>query len=192
MALIIGLVGQKGSGKGTFIDLLRDIAPDKKIVRVGSVDVLKETLALWDIPQNRRNLQDLAIIMDQRYGIGSLSHAVQLRIEQIDADIVVFDGIRWDTDVAVLRSFNQNFLVYVTADVKTRYTRTKTRHEKVGEDTTTYEQFVEEEKVATELKIADIGAVANVKIDNGGSLDEYKTQVTEVYKELLEPRTSNF
>jgi hypothetical protein len=68
MKLIMGLTGDKGAGKGTFIEFLREVAAPKKVVRVGSSDVLSDTLALWGIPKTRRALQDLAIVMNGHYG----------------------------------------------------------------------------------------------------------------------------
>lgn len=184
MKIIIGLVGEKGSGKETFGNLLQELIPEKKIVRIRSSDILSETLTLWDIPKTRENLQDLAIYMDQGFGKGTLSHAVFARIEKMDADIVIFDGVRWETDVDLIRKFPKNFLVYVTASLETRFERIKTRKEKAFEEGTTLKQFMHEEKKLTELQIPKIGKEADFKIENNTSLQDFKTQVKK-FIELL-------
>jgi hypothetical protein len=50
----------------------------------------------------------------------------------------------------MVRSFSDNFLVYVTTPVGIRYDRTKERGEKVGEANATFDEFMKEEFVATE------------------------------------------
>ncbi|MES2215937.1 MAG: hypothetical protein V4481_01425 [Patescibacteria group bacterium] len=185
MSLIIGLTGENGGGKGTFIDFLKHIAVGKTVERIASSQLLGETLDLWDIKRTRRALQDLAIVMDGHYGKGTLTHAVQKRIEASQADIVIFDGVRWQTDEEMILSFPQNLMVYVTSDLKIRYERTKARKEKIGEATTSFEQFLDEEKIGTELEIAKIGARADIKIEHNGSLDEYRKMIERVYRESI-------
>lgn len=184
--LIIGLVGEKGGGKETVGNLLAGILADKKVVRVRSSDILAETLTAWDLPLNRHNLQHLAIVMDGGYGKGTLSHAVKRRIETLDADVVVFDGIRWETDAELLRSFDRNFLIYVTADIKMRYERSKLRKEKVGEDMISFEKFVGEESVDTETHIGKIGHGANCTIANDGTTDDLRTKVEKCVVDMRE------
>jgi len=185
MSLIIGLTGEKGSGKGTFLEFLKTCTPNKKIVKIASSDILKETLKLWDIEQNRRNLQDMALVMDNHFGKGTLTHAVQKRIEATKADIIIFDGIRWKSDVAMIRSFSNNLLIYVTADTKVRYERTKARSEKPDEAEASFEKFTEEEKVGTEIDIPAIGKSADATIDNNTSLEAYKKSVEEIFKNYI-------
>jgi len=117
---IIGVVGEKGSGKGTFSKLLQSYLKGRETVVVRTVDVLYDTLKIWHIEPTRSNLQNLAIIMDAQYGKGTLSRAVEARIRRIKADIVVLEGVRWQSDVQMLRSFERNVLVYVTADARVR------------------------------------------------------------------------
>lgn len=182
---IIGLVGEKGSGKETFGNLLQEIAPQKKIVRVRSSDILSETLSIWDIPKTRENLQDLAIYMDQGFGKGTLSKAVFSRIEKVEADIVIFDGVRWQTDVDLIRKFPNNFLVYVTADLDVRFKRTKARKEKTSEEGTTLEQFTNEEKKLTEMDIPKIAESADFKIENNGNLEELKEKIKFLAEKII-------
>jgi dephospho-CoA kinase len=184
MKCIIGLVGEKGSGKGTFITLLQEIAQGTAIERIASSSLLGDTLDLWSIPRTRRNLQDLAIVMNQHYGDTTLSTAVYHRIEKSTADIVIFDGMRWMSDLDMIRSFPENILVYVTTDIRKRYERTKLRQEKKDESSVSYDQFLAEEQVKTELDIVKIGERAEIKIVNNGSLDEYKKSVEEAWTKI--------
>jgi dephospho-CoA kinase len=178
--LVIGLVGEKGSGKETFGNLLQELLPDKKILRVRSSDVLVETLKLWDLEKTRENLQNLAIWMDEAFGDGTLSNVVYQRIQSLEADIVIFDGVRWETDVEMLNRFANHLLIYITAPLQNRFERLKKRQEKAFEETTSFEQFLFEENKKNELLIPKIGAKADIKIENATTLEVFKEKIKSI------------
>lgn len=182
--IVIGLVGEKGSGKETVGDIIINLMPSKKIVRVRSSDILRETLTEWGLPLTRHNQQHLAIVMDQGFGLGTLSGAVKKRITTIDADVVLFDGIRWESDAELLKTFPYNFLIYVTAPADIRYERAKLRKEKVGEESATFEQFMKEEQVHTELAIPMIGATADAMVHNTGTQEDLKHTVEHILVDI--------
>jgi dephospho-CoA kinase len=47
--IVLGLVGEKGSGKQTFSDFLKKAAKGKKIAHMRFSDILRETLELWSL-----------------------------------------------------------------------------------------------------------------------------------------------
>lgn len=179
MKTVIGIVGEKGSGKDTFANLLKECLPARKVAHLRFSDILGETLKLWNIPATRHNLQYLAIVMTNQYGQDALTRALAARIASHDADIVVIDGIRWDSDVPMLRAFEDNHLVYVTASLEIRFDRTKLRKEKAMEGETSFEKFKEEELVATELEILRIGKKADIIVKNEGTMADLKNKVSE-------------
>lgn len=185
MKIAIGLVGEKGSGKETFGNILKGYLPQKDIDRIHFSDILVETLDLWNVQKTRGNLQILAQHMEE-FGKGTLSSAIKKRAENCDAEIVIVDGIRWESDLQMLKSFPKNILVYISADLKIRFQRTKLRHEKAFEETTSFEQFVKEEKAKNEILIPKIGKNADYKVVNNASLDEFKTKVEQFVKEFLD------
>lgn len=182
--IVIGITGEIGSGKDTFSNHLIKIAKGKKIIRTRFSDILKETLTLWDLPHSRHNLQYLAIIMDKQYGKGTLTHAISERIKKIKADIVLVEGVRWLTDVPLIRSFDDNRLVYITADLQKRFLRVKKRAEKVDEKSLTISRFRAEDKALTETHIERIGRSADVKIENNSSIATFKKKIETFYKDL--------
>src|SRR5688572_17025142 len=105
MKIVIGLVGEKGSGKETFGNFLMEAAKGKKVKRIRFSDLLNFTLKLWDLPQTRENLQNLAVLMDTNFGTGTLTGAVSKQIQDLEADIVILDGVRWETDEYLVRGF---------------------------------------------------------------------------------------
>ncbi|MBI2595158.1 hypothetical protein HYW46_00285 [Candidatus Daviesbacteria bacterium] len=182
--VIIGLIGEIGSGKGTFVDLLMQTAPNLKISKIRFSDVLSDTLKIWGIPLTRSNLQNLAVIMKNNFG-PVLSHAVYMRVLSNPADIVILDGVRWQSDVDLVRGFPKNYLVYVTAPVAIRYDRIRSRKEKEGELNIPYEQFMKEEQTENEILIPKIGTGADFKIINGTTLEQFKQQVQRFYDKFL-------
>lgn len=180
MKLVIGLVGEKGSGKQTFVNFLRETLPNIRQVRFS--DILTQTLMIWDIPNTRANLQKLSITMNDSFGSGTLAHAVEFNTTNETADIVILDGVRWKSDAQMVRKFHKNILVYVTADQKLRFERLKTSSEKIGEEGMSWEKFLAEESVQTESFISEIGATADIKIENNGSLEEFKQEILNLYQ----------
>lgn len=179
MKLVIGLVGEKGSGKETFTRLLKEVVPDKKIAHIRFSDILRETLVAWDLPTTRENLQKIAVVMKNGFGPGTLSHAVYQKVSSFNADIVLLDGVRWESDEQLIRKFDKNLMIYITADLMLRYERLKIRKEKADEEDTSFEQFMREEKAENELLIPIIGKRANIKIENNSSLVEFKQKISE-------------
>lgn len=186
--IFIGLVGEKRGGKETFTKLFREILPDKNIASVRFSDVLYETLNLWSIPATRENLQKLAVIMktNNGFGEGALTKAIYERILRLDADIVIVDGVRWRTDVELIRKFPKNLLVYITADAKLRYKRQLKSSEKANEEHATFAQFMKEEQAENEILIPEIGKSADYKIENNSTLKDLKLKVIEFTKSLNE------
>lgn len=182
---IIGLVGEKGSGKDTFARFLQEIIKDKSVVHLRFSDLLKKTLNLWDLQITRANLQKLAQVLEEGFGSGAVAHGIEIQIRKSNADIIILDGIRWIPDVKLLKKFPSHILVYITADSKLRFERLKTRGEKKGESEMAYEQFLKEEKAPNELLIPEIGSKADYKIINNSSIEDFKKEVEKFLNSLL-------
>ncbi len=183
--IVIGISGQKGGGKGTFAGLLKTTAHNKRVEEIRTVDVLFDTLRYWDLPNSRENLQRLVTVMNKAFGEGTLTQAVKRKVENSEADIVILDSIRLDSDVKLLRSFSKNVLLYITADPKLRYERMKQRNEKAGEGEMSYKQFLKEEQAPTEILIPKIGANADYTIENNGTFEDYIKEVEKFYQKKV-------
>ena len=184
MKYLIGVVGENGAGKDTFTTFFTAAAAPQTVSKHHFSDILYDTLEAWGIETTRANLQNLAIIMDREYGKGSVTRATRARISSDTADIVIVEGVRWKTDVPMIRSFKGRFLVYITAKSEIRFDRMKKRGEKAGERKITHEQFEREEKAGTEIDIPEIGASADFKIENNGTLDEFRSKVEAVFRKI--------
>lgn len=185
MKYVLGVVGENGAGKDTFTTFFKAAVAPKRVTSIRFSDILYETLKLWGIEPTRTNLQNLAIIMDTQYGRGSLTNATNSRVNREPADIVVIEGVRWKTDVPMIRSFQNNILVYVTADADLRFERMRARGEKIGEGDITLEQFQREEKSNTELEIPNIGKSADYVLKNNGTVEEFRKDVEDFASKII-------
>lgn len=185
---VIGLIGEKGSGKQTFVNFLKEITEQKKndiVVRqVRFSDILAQTLMIWDLPNTRSNLQKLSLIMEDGFGQSSLANAAKFSIEGDRADVVIFDGIRRQSELDLVKNMPGSILIYITADQKLRYERLKLRSEKVGETGLTFEQFLKEEKSKAEINIPALGKIAKIKLENNGSLEQFKSSILKIWQDL--------
>jgi dephospho-CoA kinase len=75
-------------------------------------------------------------------------------------------------------------IIYVTAPAGIRFVRYQQRHEKTDDGQMTLEQFLEQEKQPTEIGIPALGAKADFKIENTGSLEELYAKVDEIIGKL--------
>lgn len=179
----IGLVAPKGAGKGTFIRMLKELLTDYTVERVSSGDLLGQILDFMGEEKTRENLQKLPAALVEVLGEGIVSRLVAKNLGKSTADIAIFDGVRWDTDVLALRELGEGehahaSIVYITAGTKLRYERSRKRGEKPEESSATWERFLEQEKALTEVSIKDIGErSADFQITNDGTEDEMRQQV---------------
>lgn len=182
--IIIGLIGEKGSGKGTVSEYL---VSKYGAVHYGTSKILRRTLEDLHVPITRDNLIKLALVLKEGYGPSVIIDSLIQDMEKNASNIIIADGIRMHGDVDPFRKkYGENFfLVYVTADLKLRYERTKMRKEKEGEDKTTFEEFLEEEGKLTEVSIHEIGRTAEFKFNNNGTAKDLKEQVDEMMEKLL-------
>ncbi|MDE2001328.1 MAG: hypothetical protein KGI60_02030 [Patescibacteria group bacterium] len=182
--IIIGLTGEKAGGKGTFVTLLCEAAPDKKIVRMGFGDIIGEICDILGKPRTRENMQKIPIALIKEFGESDIiTQAMRKRVaalSQGECDILILDGIRRWEDYEYLRSFPANHLVYVTASRWTRFNRARKRNEKVGEAQLTMEQFIAQDQAEIELLVPEIGKKADFRIDNEQPIDYYRMRVEEI------------
>ncbi|MDP3778722.1 MAG: hypothetical protein Q8R30_01570 [bacterium] len=180
----IALVGENGCGKGLFIEVMKKLLPHKRIVSVRFSDVLSDILDILGIEKSRDNIDTLVTTLRSAFhDEGLLTAALRKRLQNMDADIVILDGLRKEKEVPLVHE-REGLLVYIAVDEKIRFERLSQRTEKSDEAGMTWEQFVEQSKADPQVQIRHIGeTMANATLNNNGSLDEFEVAVKEFIAE---------
>jgi uridine kinase len=194
MKLVIGIIGPPLAGKETCANVLEQLLLEDgySVSRHTFSSILRDTLDLWNIPHGRDNEQKMAIIMNAEtgFGDGALSRAMRKRLMEDLADVTILDGVRWLGDERMIRSLNdegiKTIMIYVTADPKVRYARLLARN-RAGESTTTWEKFMEQEGVKTEVDIPNIGGRAEIALENNyDNIENFRRDINRVYESLFD------
>jgi dephospho-CoA kinase len=179
--IIIGLVGETGSGKDTVAHYLKR-RYDVQLLRFSLP--LKKTLDLFFNKSSKKDQAWLYSTFKKRFGEDVLHQGVRRYVEQHDG-LMCVNGMRMMKDLDFIRSFKNNYIIYVTADQKIRWERVVGRGEK-SDDNQTLEQFKEFEATAeTEKNIPTIGAQADFTVKNDGTMDDLLWQVDDAMKVIL-------
>ncbi len=179
--IIIGLVGETGSGKDTVAHYLKR-RYDVQLLRFSLP--LKKTLDLFFNKSSKKDQAWLYGVFEKRFGEDVLHQGVRRYVEQHDG-LMCVNGMRMMKDLAFIRSFKNNYIIYVTADQKLRWKRVVGRGEK-SDDRQSLEDFQEFELTTeTEKNIPAIGAQADFTVKNDGTMDDLLWQVDDAMKEIL-------
>ncbi len=175
--LIIGFVGQAGSGKGTAANILHE--------KYGAVvftfsSILTDILNRLFLPSSRDNLVNMSITLRQGFGQNILAKAMSRQIENSPAEIVVVDGIRRLEDIEDLKSNPTFHFIEIVVDPKTRFERLKKRNQKPGEAEMTWEGFLAVGQMETELTIAKVAEQAQIKLNNDGDIKALEKNLDEL------------
>lgn len=171
---IIGLVGEKGGGKGTVAAYLRE-KHGAAVHRFSAP--MKDCLDRLGLPATRENLIAFSELTRRAYGEDLYARVIARDSAGDEAGLVVVDGIRREADIAALKNLPGFLLVYVTAPLETRWERARKRGEKPEETEMSLERFMSEESAPTELDIAALGAKADATLDNSGTFEELYRQI---------------
>lgn len=179
--IILGLIGELAAGKGTVASYLKK--------KYGAVsfrfsDSLRETLNDYDLEVSRENMQKLSTILRQNFAENILAKAITQKIKNTQEKIITIDGVRRLTDIENLKDLTGFYLIYITADQKTRYNRYIKRNENTGDDLISFKNFQEKEKAEADRQIPEVAQAAKFIINNNGTVEELHQQIDEILKKL--------
>lgn len=167
--LIIGFAGEIVSGKTTCA---------KYLIEKHAASGFRFSTPMRDVarrlhlPESREVLQTISLAMRSTFGENFWSGVAAQDIGQIKSSLVVIDGVRRLADIETFKNDSRFVLVYIKADVDIRYQRIVKRGENVDDVGKTIEEFKREQEYEAEQQIRSLEPLAEVVIDNGGSLEE--------------------
>lgn len=177
--LIIATVAEKGGGKGLFIEILKKLLPNRTVVSVRLSDIWREIVRLLGQEESRENISQMATAIRLAFkNDGILVGAMRKRLEGIDADIIVLDGLRKAEEVEPLVRSRNGILVYIAASPEVRFERRRQHAETTDEQGMPWEQFMRQEEIPTETTIRHIGeTLADETLENNSTVEEFEEAV---------------
>lgn len=177
--LIIAAVAEKGAGKGLFIKIMQKLLPGKKVAAIRFSDIWRGILRLLAKEESRENISGLATAIRALFNDdGILVGAMERRLAETDADIVILDGLRKEEEIEPLVRKRDGILVYIAASPEVRFARRRTHAETTDERGMSWEQFMHQENLAPEVTIRAIGeTMADAAIENNGTVEKFEAQV---------------
>ncbi len=180
--IIIGTVGKIASGKGA---ITNHVLEKYQATEYRFSDILRDILQRVHLDVVRENFASLSLGLRKYYGQDILAYALAQDIKNDDNKIIVVDGIRRIQDLKYLKEMQEFILVYVDADIKVRYERLIGRNEKQDDKMKTFEEFQNDHELETETSIKELRNIADVTIDNNGTLEELNKQIDKIIEEKL-------
>jgi dephospho-CoA kinase len=166
---IIGLCGQPASGK----DTVADFFVSKGFTHVSLGDTLREEMRKQGLPVDRAHMSVFAAEAKKTRGMAYLAKLAAGKV----SDKSIISGIRGTAEVEFFRArFGRDFmLLVVDAPLETRYARARKRN-RTGDDIS-FEEFRriedhERSAVSGAQEVDKVIALADLTVDNGGSLEE--------------------
>ena len=178
---VIGIIGSKIAGKET---AAKYIAANYHGKQLAHSDILFEILSILHVEARRDNVIHLSALRE-KFGEDVLINAVNKKISEIDAPLVVVTGIRFKNELENIRAYPDSKIIYINSPIELRYQRQLHRASRVDDKNMTFDEFIALEKRNTEEGIAELGKSADYVIDNSGSLQDFHAALDLTMKEIL-------
>lgn len=176
---VIGLVGEIASGKDTAANHLvkchgAEIASFSK--------PLRDILDILGLPQTRENMIWLGVDLRERFGQNILAKAMAKIVEKSEAPIVCLPNVRLLSDIELLEHLPNFYLIQIVAAPQIRFKRLKNRNQNVDDQTKTWEQFLADAQLPTEVPIKETAKKALFCVDNNGDLDNLFRRISQIVR----------
>ncbi|HBI34376.1 MAG TPA: hypothetical protein DEA43_01500 [Candidatus Moranbacteria bacterium] len=180
--LILGIVGEMGSGKGS---VAKHIEQNYNAGTHKFSQILRDILDRIYIEQSRESITTLSLILRKNFGEDVLAKSMYHDVFNDTHDIVAIDGVRRLEDIVYLRDLPNFKLIYIDADMETCYERLIKRGENAGDSAKTFEEFKRDHLADADARIVDMKNYAQYVIENNGTYQELYAQVDEIIKQNI-------
>jgi len=182
-SLVLGLIGAIGSGKDTATEYLRD---KHGFFAIGFGDMVREEVAKLGLEMTRENQQHIGAERRKQFGGDYWVNKTVEKIKSSGKDLAVVNGIRTFDDTNVTgKAFKENYhLVLLEVPLEKRFERMQRRN-RPG-DPTSLEQLKNQEAAEQQkFNFSETVKLANLKIENDSSLENFHMEIDKLLKQLL-------
>lgn len=177
--IIIGLVGEIASGKGTVVKYLTD-KYGASTYRFSTI--MRDVLDRLYVEHSRETLQQASSMLRNTYGENILAKVMAKDIEKDENNIIIVDGIRRMEDIEFLKENPDFKMVFIDVTLEKRYERIIQREENADDKNKTFEEFKLDAQREAELTIRGLREKSDVVLDNNGKSEELEKQIEELLK----------
>lgn len=180
--MLLGVVGNNGSGKSTFCDYLAS----KGFMIVSLSDVIREHLKEKKLEPTRDNLTEQANQLKQTNGLTYCAEKTFESVNQAKENKAIFDSIRHPNEVKYLKDKNV-VLIAIKTSLEQRYNRIKQRQRQT--DFVSYDTFKSQDE--REASGASFGqsinqclALCEHEIVNDSTLESFHSKIDLLLEKL--------
>ncbi len=178
--IVIGIIGGRASGKDT---AARYIAEKLSGKHHAHSEILDDILNALAVNPDRGNTDKLFKFREV-FGESWLINALNKKLITENAPVEVVTGIRFENELKNIRSFPNNKVIYIEADVKVRYERAQKRAQRSDEKLNTFEEFEAQEHNRVQMEIPILGAQADYKIHHDGTSEELYPKLDQILSDI--------
>lgn len=179
--MVLGVVGTFASGKDTVAEYLASLG----FQHISTANVIRTEMVAQGLPLDRDTMTRFATETRQKHGNAYFTEQV---ITHITGNVVLAD-MRHPDEIAALREqFGREFvLIAVDAPIAIRFERARGRG-RIGDGETLEDfRFKEERELSGKLgshRLGDVIQMADIQIENSGSLSELEVKIDAVLSQL--------
>jgi dephospho-CoA kinase len=176
---VIGVVGMPASGKGEF----SGIASGMGVPVIVMGDMIRKAVMEAGLEPDDKNFGATANRLRAERGMDAIARLCIPEILRQTAPLVLVDGIRGDTEVALFRTHFPGFtLISIESSFEDRLERIAARAR--SDDFTTAEELRTRDTRELGWGLGNALKVADIRIENKGSLPEFTERVRTLLREL--------
>ncbi|MBI4177590.1 MAG: AAA family ATPase [Candidatus Aenigmarchaeota archaeon] len=171
---IICLAGMPGAGKG---EASRVIAGHGVPVFTMS-SVVRDEVRRRGLEVNNTALEIVGIDLRKKFGRDVVAKKTAEAIKKMNSEIVCVDGVRNEEEIETLRTVGDVSVILIDAPKSARFVRLKKRGE--DRDPKNIGDFELKEKRQDEIGIEKVFDMADYRVINDGTLEEFRLKVSKV------------
>lgn len=184
--IVIGIAGMPGSGKDTVKNIISKYG--FPIIVMG--DEVRAEAKRRNIEPTPENLGKLMLQIRAEEGLDAVAKRCMRKIRDLDASVIVINGLRSPDEVEFFRREFESFkVIAIHASPKTRFKRLLKRGR--SDDPKDWETFITRDRRELSVGLGEVIAMADYMIVNEGTLERLEREVNKVIERVIKGERSD-